>query len=436
MRGHVRQRGKTWSYIIDLGNQKAQRCDCGARFWLERKPLESCSKCGGELRERVERRQREQGGFKTRKETQLALAKVMNDLQQGNYIEPAKVNLRDYLTDEWLPAVKATIKPSTYLSYQIHVERHISPAIGSIPLQKLSGATLNAFYGQLLSEPRAPVKQPAKRKPESNKRSAAESGSSPQPDTKAKPLSSLTVRKIHTTLHKALADAVRWSKIPRNPADAADPPRSKSGEYREIKTWTAEQLRGFLESVRETRLYPLWLTLATTGMRRGEALGLRWEDVDVENSRLSIRQNRVSVGYEVKIGKPKTGHGRNVSLDPGTLAVLKAFGTQQKKEHLRWPGYVNSGYVFVRENGEPYHPDLISQAFQAAVKASKQPRIRLHDLRHTHATLALSAGVHPKVVSERLGHATITITLDTYSHAIPALAEEAAAKVAALFMPS
>jgi integrase len=300
------------------------------------------------------------------------------------------------------------VKPSTYLSYQMHVERHINPALGSIPLQQLSGAHLNAFYANLLGQ----GENDGKRK-----------------------LSPATVRRIHATLHKALADAVRWNKLSRNPAQAADPPRSKAGGSPEMKTWTAKELRSFLESARATRLYPLWLTLASTGLRRGEALGLRWEDVDVENSRLSIRQNRVSVGHEVIIGKPKTGHGRNVSLDPGTLATLKALRTQQKKERLSWPGYVTSGYVFLRENGEPYHPNLISHAFEAAVKSSQQPRIRLHDLRHTHATLALSAGVHPKVVSERLGHASVMITLDTYSHAIPALQEEAAARVAALFMP-
>jgi integrase len=148
-----------------------------------------------------------------------------------------------------------------------------------------------------------------------------------------------------------------------------------------------------------------------------------------------VRQNRVSVGYEVKTGSPKTGRGRNISLDPATLATLKTFRTEQKKEQLRWPGYAFTGYVFVQENGEPYHPDYISKAFEWAVKRSGQQRIRLHDLRHTFATIALGAGVHPKIVSERLGHATITITLDTYSHAIPALSEEAAATVAALVVP-
>jgi integrase len=207
----------------------------------------------------------------------------------------------------------------------------------------------------------------------------------------------------------------------------------------EMKTWTAKELQTFLGSVKETRLYPLWLTLATTGMRRGEALGLRREDVDFEASRLSVRQNRTSVGYEVKVGTPKSDKARNVSLDPATLAALKAFGRQQEAERRWWKRdgapYVDSGYLFVKENGEAYHPDYISKVFEAAVRRSKQPRIRFHDLRHTYATLALSAGVHVKIVSERLGHANVQITLDTYSHAIPALEEEAALKVVAMVVP-
>jgi integrase len=145
------------------------------------------------------------------------------------------------------------------------------------------------------------------------------------------------------------------------------------------------------------------------------------------------------VAYEVTIGTPKTGHGRSISLDQATLAALGSFRTKQEAERRWWnkegAPYVDTGYAFVRENGEPYHPDYISKNFEAAVKRSEQPRIRLHDIRHTFATLALEAGIHPKVVSERLGHASITITLDTYSHARPALQEEAAVKVAAMFVP-
>lgn len=444
MRGHIRQRGKVWSFVIELGNQKTQRClDCNKRHWVERRPYEKCERCGGELRDRVERRQREETGFRTRKEAEAALTTELGKIQTQTYIPPSKITVREYLSDEWLPAVKGTVKPTTYLNYEIHVGRHINPVLGNIPLQKLSAPAINAFYSRLLTEPRKPVEPLKSRKKTDEKAKVKAKKPVPKPtmdpdaDKLPEPLSRLSIRKIHATLHKALVDAVRWNRITRNPADAADPPRTRAAMTHEMKTWSAKELQAFLVSTRETRFYPLWLLLASTGMRRGEALGLRWEDVDMENARLSIRQNMVPVGYVVHIGKPKNGRGRNVSVDPTTLSVLKAQRRKQLEEQMLWKkaGYVDSEYVFRQENGLPYHPDFVTQSFQKAVAASGQPRIRLHDLRHTHATLALQAGIHPKVVSERLGHANISITLDVYSHAIPAMEEEAAAKIAALFMP-
>lgn len=430
MRGHVRQRGKTWSYLVDLGDQNMQRCECGFRAWVERKPLESCPKCTAELRQRIERRQSQKGGFATQKEAQTALNTVLVKLQQGGYVPPSKMSLRDYLTQEWLPSIKGKVKPSTYFSYQTHVERHINPDLGSIALHKLSPAMVEAFYGRLLTEPRKPTEDP---------RQKAEPKAKPdqqEPEPKP-PLSPLTVRRVHATLHKALADALRKDKIGRNPADAVDPPAAKSAAVRHMKTWSAKELQGFLASARETRLYPLWLTLATTGMRRGEALGLRWQDVDLVSARLSVQQNRIAVGYQVTTGAPKTGKGRVISLDPATVARLKALRKEQLEEQMlrKKTGYLDSGLVFRREDGQGYHPNLITQAFEKAVRDSGQPRIRLHDLRHTHATLALQAGIHPKIVQERLGHASISITLDVYSHAIPAMQEQAAATIAALFVP-
>lgn len=437
MRGHVRQRGKTWSYVIDVGEHKVQRCDCGGRFWLERTPLDACPKCGGQLHEHLERRQRWTSGFSTRREAEAALTEALSSLQKGTYIPPTKMTVRDYLTDEWLPAVKATVKPSTYISYEMHVYRHINPVLGPSLLQRLSAGAINGFYSKLRTEPRKPVQQSRQKQPKSSKATTRDKSEKEELETPP-PLSPLTVRRIHATLRKALGDAVKWGRIPRNPAVAADPPKIKAGDRKEMKTWTARELQAFLQSVKGTRLYPLWLVLATTGMRRGEALGLRWEDVDMQNARISVRQSMTTVGYEIRVGEPKTGRGRNISLDPATVAALKALRQQQREEQMLWKkaGYSDSGYVFRQENGLPYHPNRITKVFEDAVETSGQPRIRLHDLRHTFATLALGAGVHPKVVSERLGHASITITLDTYSHAIPALHEEAAIKIASLIVPS
>ena len=200
----------------------------------------------------------------------------------------------------------------------------------------------------------------------------------------------------------------------------------------ELRTWSAEQLAAFLSSQRDDRLHALWHTLAMTGLRRGEALGLCWEDVDLEAGRLCVRRALVPSGKEVVVSEPKTARGRRVvALDPETVTVLKGQAARQLKEQQD-ARVDRDGSVFTSEEELGAAPRVISRCFRKAVKEAMLPEIRLHDLRHTHATLALRAGIHPKVVSERLGHATVSITLDTYSHAIPAMQEEAAQLIAGL----
>ena len=410
MRGHARKRGEpgTWEYIVDVGQAAAQRCQsCNKRLWIERRPRGSCPKCGGGLKETEERRRETKAGFATQKQCQAAMNKLLVAVEQHAYAAPTKASVREYLTKEWLPAVKATIRPSTYNSYVQHVECHIAPHIGSVKLAKLSGSQVNALYAEL-----------------------AETG---KKDGKTG-LSPMTIHHVHSCLHKACKDAVRWGHISRNPLDAADPPRKKGDGTREMRTWTKEQLKAFLESVADERLSPLWHTIAMTGMRRGEAIGLRWSDVDLENGRLSVRRALIPINREVVVSEPKTIKGRRViALDPGTVEVLKGQASRQLDEQKKWDeAWVETGLVFTLENGAALDPESVSRYWRQAVKKAMLPTIRLHDLRHTHATLALQAGVHPKVFSERLGHATVSITLDTYSHAIPAMQEEAAALIAGL----
>ena len=413
MRGSVRHRGNerggSWEYICDVGLAPVQRCQaCGKKYWVERRPKDVCPACGGELVESEERRRQTKAGFSTRKECLAAMNKVLVAVSEHNYQAPSKATVLEYLTKEWLPAIAATIRPSTFTSYTQHVECHICPHIGSVKLQQLSGSQVNALYALL-----------------------AERGGK-----KGGPLSARTIHHVHTCLHKACKDAVRWGLITKNPLEAADPPRVKGGGAKEMKTWTKEQLRAFLASVTNDRLSPLWHTMAMTGMRRGEALGLRWIDIDLENARLSVRRSLVPTNREVIVSEPKTAKGRRViALDAATVEVLKAQAARQLEEQHQWgDAWVDTGLVFTKENGEALDPETITRWFRVAVKNAMLPEIRLHDLRHTHATLALQAGIHPKVVSERLGHATVSITLDTYSHAIPAMQEEAAAMIAALVL--
>jgi len=191
-------------------------------------------------------------------------------------------------------------------SYVQHVECHIAPHIGSVKLAKLTGSQVNALYAKL-----------------------AETG---QKDEKTG-LSAMTIHHVHACLHKACKDAVRWGHLPKNPLDAADPPRKKGDGTKEMKTWTKEQLKAFLEAVADERLAALWYTIAFTGMRRGEALGLRWSDVDLENSRLSVRRALIPINREVVVSEPKTAKGRRViALDPSTIEVLKAQAARQLDE--------------------------------------------------------------------------------------------------------
>lgn len=196
-----------------------------------------------------------------------------------------------------------------------------------------------------------------------------------------------------------------------------------------------DQLRAFLEGTRSSRHWTAYLPLATTGMRRGEVLGLRWRDLDLDAARASIRQTVIAVQHTPMLGTPKTAKGRRtVTLDAGTVVALREHRKQQAAERLLMgAGWTDNDLVFCHIDGKMLHPERFTRGFSEAVRRLGLPPIRLHDLRHGWATLALQAGIHPKVVQERLGHANIGITLDTYSHVVAGLHEDAAEQVAALF---
>jgi len=338
--------------------------------------------------------------FRTKKEAQKFLNDTVTDIRDGLFSEPSKVTFGEFLTERWLPTKQMAVRASTYASYRAMVERHVQPALGQIPIQQLTADRLDRFYADLV----------------------------------AKALATKTIRNIHVLVHRALRDAVRKNLIPRNVADAADPPKLNRANRAEMQTWTPDQLRAFFEGIASHRLAAAYILAATTGMRRGEVLGVRWRDIDFKTRRLHVQQTVLSVEYQITIGRPKTLRGeRKIALDPETVRVLKAHRAAQRREkHLLGEGYRDQGLVFARENGEPIHPDYFSQTFDRTVKRLKLPKIRLHDLRHTHATLGLAAGIHVKVISDRLGHATTSFTQDIYMHAIPAIEDNAADQIADL----
>ena len=378
MRGHVRKRGSTWTVVVDVGRD-----------------------------ENGKRRQTWKGGFRTRRDAERSLTELLGRLECGTFVEPSRLTVADYLA-EWLAAIEARgLRPATLSSYRMFVEKHLTPRLGSIPLQGLSASHLNAVYADMLASGRR----------------HGEGGLSPR-----------TVRYAHSVMRKALADAVRWNRLVRNVADAADPPR-KAATRTTPKTWTAAELGRFLARAGEDRLAAAWRLSASTGMRRGEVLGLARDAVDLENSLVRVRQTLTSNDYALVLAQPKTERSRRaVALDPDTVVALREHRTRQLKERLAagnvWTNEAN--LVFTREDGSPIHPQAFSEAFERHVAALGLPKIPLHGLRHTHATIALQAGIHPKVISDRLGHYSAAFTLDTYSESSPALQETAAATVAAL----
>jgi integrase len=382
MRGHIVKRYEnSWYVVVDVGRDENGR-----------------------------RKQKWHSGYKRRKDAEAALGQILEQLRQGTYTAPSNLTLARFCIEEWLPAVRPSLRPSTYESYAGNLQKHILPTLGARKLQQITPTGLTVLYGELMAGTAASVEGRERR-----------------------PLSARTVAYIHGITRRALAEAVDWNRLIRNPADSAKPPKASSAPR--MKTWTAEQLRAFLDHVAEDRLFAAWRLAATTGMRRGEVLGLTWNALDLDAATASIRATLVpGPGYAPRGSTPKTDKGRrSVALDPETVAALRAHRRRQSEERLRLgPDYDDIGLVFCREDGTPLRPRSFSRTFDNHVRQAELPRIRLHDLRHTHATLALAAGVHPKVVQERLGHASINITLDTYSHAIPAMQADAATQVATL----
>jgi integrase len=249
-------------------------------------------------------------GFTRRKDAVAARAKIVSDRAQGIYFEPSKQSLGEFLVGEWLPARRGQLRPTTFEAYRINVECHVVPRLGSVPISGLTTARLNEFYGELREGGRR--------------------------DGSGKGLSEQTVRNVHAILRKALADAAKEGKILRNPAEYASPPRP---DRPEMTIWTGEELGRFLRLIVEDRLYPLYLLVATSGMRRGEVLGLRWSDVDLEKGSLEIRRALVAVSHrDVQVGPLKSRKGkpksRNVPLDSRTVAAIRTHKRRQTEERL------------------------------------------------------------------------------------------------------
>ena len=402
-----------------------KRCSrCGARVADRR-----CPKCSAETAAwcyvvdaappGAPRQQRSRTGFATK----AAAVEAMNALQaakaDGTFVEPSKLTLGAFL-ESWLLSGCVNKKgyrprPYTLMGYSSAMRVHVIPRIGGVLLQQLDRATIKKLYEQLRL------------------------GGYAKGSRAGKALAPKTVHNVHVALHAALEVAVADHLLAANPADGAHAAPGQ-GEQPEMLTWTTEELRTFLASVADDPQQPMWRLAAQTGLRRGELLGLRWDDLDLDGARLSVKQQlgrvrrtepdgAITEAWDLTAPKTKRSR-RSISLDAGTVAQLKIHRAKQELTML--PGLPAPKLVFGRPDGHWYDPDAVSDQFIRAVRRAGLKRIRLHDLRHTHATLLLAAAVNVKVVSERLGHASAAFTMDRYAHVLPSMQEEAALKIGAL----
>jgi integrase len=372
--GHIYARGSTWTVVYDIGHDG-----------------------------RGKRRQKTQGGFRTKRDAQAYLTEQLSLLNRGEYVEPTRETVGEFI-EEWLPAIKSTVRLATWESYVLPLRVHVLPRLGRIQLRQLRPTHLNTLYNDLLERGRVD----------------GEGGLAPT-----------TVGRIHAILHRAMGDAVRWGRLSRNVAELVDGPGRRSAE---VKTWESEDLRTFIEHVRDDRLQACFLLAATTGMRRGELLGLRWEDVDLTAGVATVRQTVVLIRGRIAFSEPKTERSRRrIPLDSVTIRALKAHRSRQGEERLRWGTlWQDTGLVFTREDGSPIDPNWLSRRFSRQVKSAGLPVIRFHALRHTWATLSLKAGVELWAVADLAGHSNVSVTDRFYRHAIPSKLREASEKVAGI----
>lgn len=427
--GSVYPRGKKWAYNVDLGPD----------------PLTG------------ERRRDARSGFLSEDAAWEALADANSQLRSNRYVKNAPRTIRQFL-DEWLEAVRISVKPTTYSNYRSYVAYYVVPIIGDRKLQDIGPETITRLYGHLLANGR--------RRGNSNQlmyehwRTAVDAGRRPKlaemaaiggvtyaganraaqryragrvPGEHCAGLDARTVHSVHTMLNRAFRDAVTSRYITENPVTLATRVRQPRKAH---DVWTADELRRFLAEAKAERLFAMWLMFATTGMRRSEAAGAQRVHADTEGRTITLWDTRVIAGGQAMDSDGKTVRSRRqLALDRRTAAALADHLAMLAEERrLHGADYQDHGLLFCWPDGRPIYPETITDHFNRLVDRAGLPLITLHDVRHTYATMSLRAGVNPKIVSTRLGHATVAFTLDTYTEDVPELYHAAAETVSGLFL--
>lgn len=397
-------------------------------------------------------------GFATEDDAWEGMAQARAALATETYVRPSRATVADFF-EQWFPSVRTSCEPTTAENYETLARAYVLPIIGKRPMQEITPSVISALYDHLLTKGR--------RKQDTNWQmyqrwkaaQAAKEAITPRqladvggvtyagarralrryeagriPSEPTTGLAPKTVLSVHIMLGPAMATAALWKFISVNPMIGVKPP-TVSRQPR--TTWTPQEMTKFLDAARGDRFYALWVLVATTGMRRSELCGLRRPALDLDAAVVRMHATRVIAGKAVRNGGGKSRRSRRpIALDEFTVAVLREHVNRlDREERGHGSGYHDDGLIFCWDDGRPIYPDTISERFNRLVERANVPFITLHGVRHSYATIALRSGVHPKIVSSRLGHATVAFTLDTYSEDIPDLDREAAASISGLFLP-
>ncbi len=339
----------------------------------------------------------------TRKDAERELRRQLRSLDTGEHVDPTRMTVREWLTT-WLAAVRQEVAPKSHERYSEIVENYLAPALGHLPITKLAPSHIQKAYSDWAAGCRR--------------------------DGKSGGLAARTRRHMHRILKTALTRAVEQQVLARNPTDAFKK-RLPKVEHREMAILSTEQSARLLETIKHTRVYWPVLLALSTGMRRGEVLALRWKNVDLDRATLRVMESLEQTKAGLRFKAPKTERTRAITLPAFAVEGLRRLKRRQAEELLML-GTRQNGETIVcsRADGLPLQPRSLTHQFTYLVSRAKDlPRVRFHDLRHSHATHLLLAGVHPKVAQERLGHSTITTTLDLYSHVTDTMQSDAAARL-------
>lgn len=330
----------------------------------------------------------------TKKLAEEKLRELLTSLDKGIPLDTSKATVREFL-EQWLSIyVETNTSPRTVEGYREKIRSYIIPRIGTIPIAKLTPQHVQSIYAEMLD----------------------------------KGLSARTALHAHRVLREALGHGMKWGLLVRNVCDSVDPPRP---QRKEMTALDAPDIQRFLNAASASPYGPFFFLALYTGMRRSELLGLKWSAVDLTTKAISVTATLQRIpGQGLQVMQPKTSRSRRlVSLPPEAAALLGGLKVKQREAHqdlsMEWS---ESSYVFSHPDGRPMYPNTVSLAFAKIIKKAGLPHVRLHDLRHTHATIMLKQGVDPKTIADRLGHASVVITLDTYAHVLPGMQEAAALK--------